>query len=324
MKLLLIYICTFLLVMTPVALFAGDGHDHDEKSEQSENKKQDDHGDEHGDEEKIVTMTNEELVEFGVFLSKAGSGVIRKEIVVPGEIAVNSDRLAHIVPRFTGIIKDVRKKVGDPVKKGEVLAIVESNESLKAYEVKALMDGTVIDKDATIGEVHSTDMPAFLIADLDTVWVNLSIYQVHLPFVKLGQDVIVTLGHGQKSQEGKISYISPLVDEHTRTATARVVLDNKSGEWRPGLLIEGIIGISTSEASIVIPKTALQRIDEVDIVFLQSDEGFIPQPVVIGRSNHSSVEIVHGLTEGQTYVSKGGLTLKSELQKGSFGEGHSH
>ncbi len=318
MKLLLIYICTFLLTVTPVNLFAEEDNE-----EQTDGSKHDDR-DDHDEERNFVEMSPDELAEFGVELSSAGSGIIRNEIVVPGEIAVNGDRIAHIVPRFTGIIKEVRKNIGDFVKKGEVLALVESNESLKEYKVRSLMNGTIIDKDAAIGEVHSMDTPAFSIADLDTVWVNLSIYQIHLPSIKIGQQVNVTLGHGQKSQIGKISYISPLVDEHTRTATARVVLDNQSGIWRPGLLIEGLITTMSAEASIVIPQTALQRIEETDIVFIKTDDGFAPQPVVLGRVNHSSVEITHGLEQGQIYVSKGGFTLKSELQKGSFGEGHSH
>ena len=74
----------------------------------------------------------------------------------------------------------------------------------------------------------------------------------------------------------------------------------------------------------MIPKTALQSIDETDVVFVGTEEGFVPQPVVLGQSNHTTVEVVRGLKQGQQYVSKGGFTLKSELQKGSFGEGHEH
>ncbi len=325
MKLICMYMLMALLIITPTISIAGDGHDHDEESTEV---KLDDHGEEgdHDDHEdkKFVEMSSEELAEFGVELSTVGPGVIRNEIVVPGEISVNRNSLAHITPRFTGMITEVRANIGDKVNRGDVLAVVESNESLTPYNVKSLISGMVIDKHATIGEVLTDDVPAFLVANLDTVWVNLSIYQMHLPLVKIGQRVVVALGHGQESQEGTVSYISPLVDEHTRTATARVVLDNKSGDWRPGLLIEGILTTKVTEVSIVIPKTALQQIEGTDVVFVKTDEGFAPKAVVMGLVNHTSVEIIHGLEQGQTYVSKGGFTLKSELQKGSFGEGHSH
>ncbi len=325
MKLICMYMFMALLIITPTISIAGDGHAHDDHEEESTKVKHDDHGDEDEHEDKkFVEMSSEELAEFGVELSTVGPGVIHNEIVVPGEISVNRNSLAHITPRFTGMITEVRANIGDKVNRGDILAVVESNESLTPYNVKSLISGMVIDKHATIGEVLTDDVPAFLVANLDTVWVNLSIYQMYLPLVKIGQRVVVALGHGQESQEGTISYISPLVDEHTRTATARVVLDNKSGDWRPGLLIEGILTTEITEVSMVIPKTALQQIEGTDVVFVKTEEGFAPKAVVMGLVNHTSVEIIHGLEQGQTYVSKGGFTLKSELQKGSFGEGHSH
>lgn len=339
----MIYACALALLAVPICALAQDGHeghDHDigHTDSISEGEIPDHHdGDDPGDganpigrdnhaehDERRVVLTPEVLAEFGVELSEAGPGLIRKEIIVPGEIALNGDRLAHIVPRFTGVIQEVRKNIGDHVRKGDVLAIVESNEALNSYEVKSLMDGVVIEKDATIGEVHTTDMTAFLIADLETVWVNLSIYQMHLPVVKLDQPVVIIVGHGQATQTGVISYISPVVDEHTRTATARVVLDNSSGDWRPGLLIEGRITTATHEVDVVLPKTAIQRMDDTNVVFVQTDEGFVPQPVIIGHTNHTAFQVLHGVHKGDVYVSKGGFILKAEMQKGTFGDGHAH
>ncbi len=319
-------LCAATIAASPIGVMAQDEHgdEHEEQAEISHGVEAEDHDDPDEHDEELIRLSPEELAEFGIELSKAGPGVIRNEIVVPGEIAVNGDRFAHIVPRFIGVITEVHKNVGDHVRKGDVLALVAGNAGLTSYEVTSLMDGVVIEKDATIGEVHTTDMAAFLVADLSTVWVNLSIYQMHLPIVRIGQRVAITVGHGHATQVGIISYISPVVDEHTRTATARVVLDNRTGEWRPGLLIEGQITTATFEASVVLPKTALHRIDDLDVVFVQTHEGFAPQPIVIGRTNHTSVEIIRGLKPGQVYVSNGGFTLKAAMQKGSFGDGHAH
>ncbi len=341
MRRLITFICGLIILALPIGAVAQDAHEghshaddptesipveehHDHDGEDHERNDHDTRVEHDGHNEETIVLSPEVLAEFGVELSEAGPGVIRSEITVPGEIAVNGDRLAHIVPRFTGVIREVRKNVGDHVRKGDVLAIVESNEALNTYEVKSLLDGVVIEKDATIGEVHSTGMTAFLIADLDTVWVNLSIYQMHLSSVKLGQHVAITVGHGDATQYGTISYISPIVDVHTRTATARVILDNRSGEWRPGLLIEGRITTAIHEVDLVLPRTALQRINGLDVIFVQTHEGFVPQPVTIGRTNHTSFEVLRGLHEGDVYVSKGGFILKSEMQKGSFGHGHAH
>lgn len=287
-----------------------------------------DHGDHEGDGlekyEDIVRLTQAVMNEFGIELSTAGPGRLRLEITVPGEIVVNYDKLAHIAPRFPGVVVQVNKHLGDRVKTGDVLAIIESNEGLVPYEVKSLLNGTVIEKHITIGEVRSDDEPAFVIADLDTVWVNLSIYQMHLPYVRVGQKVTVSSGQEFADARGVISYLSPIVDEHTRTATARVVLPNHDGNWRPGLFVEGRIVANEELVSVHVPKSSLQKFEGNDVIFISLPEGLVPVPVRIGRVNHSSAEILSGLKAGQEYVSRGGFTLKAELEKSSLSGGHNH
>ncbi|GAB4324938.1 MAG: efflux RND transporter periplasmic adaptor subunit [Candidatus Zixiibacteriota bacterium] len=332
-RLLIVFILTLVMCMSMLA-FAQDPHEHDDGHDHAAEDPAEhagepgaageEHGghDEHGSE--FVQLSPKDMQDFGVVVDTAGPGVIRNQIVVPGEVAVNGDRIAHIVPRFTGVVKEVRKQIGDRVHTGDVLAVVESNEGLTPYNVTALMDGTVIDKQINIGEVSQGNEPAFIIADLDTVWINLSLYQMHLGSVRVGQAAAITADHGIGYEHGTVSYIAPIVDEHTRTATARVVLPNPSGYWRPGLLVEGRITTDSYAADIAVPKTAIFHMDGSDVVFVWSPEGFHAQPVELGRSNHSNVEIIKGLQPGQVYAVRGGFTIKAEMQKGSFGEGHAH
>jgi cobalt-zinc-cadmium efflux system membrane fusion protein len=274
--------------------------------------------------EDIVQLSKAEMTEFGIKTAIVASGTLHLEIIVPGEVAVNYDRLAHIAPRFPGVVIQVNKHLGDEVHKGDVLAVIESNEGLVPYEVKSLLDGTIIEKHITIGEVRSEERPAFVIADLSNVWVNLSIYQMHLPYVRVGQQVTVSSGQEFADATGLISYLSPIVDEHTRTATARVVLANHSGDWRPGLFVEGRIKANEVAVDALVPKSALQMFEGQTVVFVETEDGFVPQPIKIGRTNKDSVEILKGLEVGQIYVSQGGFTLKAELEKSNLGEGHGH
>ena len=210
------------------------------KEKTAEHKDSDEH--EANDTESVVQLSDEQLKEFDIEIGTAEPGNIQVQRKLSGEIIVEPDRLAHIVPRFPGIVKEVRKHIGDKVKKGEVLAVIESNESLSTYEVKSLIGGTVTDKHLTLGEVITDDSHAFTITDLSSVWANLSVYQKDLPYVKIGQKVVVSAGPDMPETNGTISYISPLLDEATRTALARVVLANPDGTWRPGLFITGNVG----------------------------------------------------------------------------------
>jgi cobalt-zinc-cadmium efflux system membrane fusion protein len=316
------YILLMFLLISSAAVFTQCSDEQPEAHNEAKAVK-----DEHSDEEhaeEVVRLSDEEIKEFGIEIAMAGPGLLEQHVDLTGEIIIDPDRLAHIFPRFPGIVKDVRKKIGDPVKKGEVLATIESNESLSPYEIKSLIDGQVIDMHLTLGEVISDGSHTFTIADLSKVWTNLSVYQKDLPNIKPGKKVFISAGPDTSEIAGKISYISPVVDEKTRTATARVILDNRDGNWRPGLFVTGRVIIGNETVSVYVPKTALESIENRTVVFLKHDEGFEPQPVTIGRTNTKAVEIVAGLKPGQEYVSKGGFTLKAELQKEAFGEGHGH
>lgn len=272
----------------------------------------------------VVRLEAAELREFGVVVATAGPATIRRTLDLPGEIRANDDALAHLVPRFSGIATDVRAQTGDRVAAGQVLAVIESDESLAPYEMRTLMAGTVIDKHITLGEAVSREHAVFVVADLGSVWADITVYQRDLPHVAAGQSVAISGGHGLPQASGRISYVSPVVDETTRAALARVVLPNRDGVWRPGMFVTARIAIDQFEAPVAVPRTALQTHEGRDVVFVQTEAGFVPRPVAVGRSDEERLEIVAGLAVGERYVSQGGFTLKAELGKGSFGGGHAH
>lgn len=108
-----------------------EGHGkHGEEIGHSKHGEEAGHGqhDEHEEEEGVVNLTEEEMKEFGIVIGTAGSGKLSIYVTLPGEIAINSDKMAHIVPRVGGVVRDVRKKLGNMVKKGEVMAVLESRE----------------------------------------------------------------------------------------------------------------------------------------------------------------------------------------------------
>ncbi len=293
------------------------------KKETSPQTKEDEHAEE-TEHSEVVRLSQEELDEFGIELATAGPGELKVHVTLPGEIIIPPDNLAHIHPRFPGMVKKVYKHIGDRVKKGETLAIIEGNEALTEYEVKSLIDGTIVEKHLTLGEVVTDDNHGFVVANINTVWAILKLYQKDLPYVKVGQKVRITAGPQLPKTIAKISYISPIIDEETRTAEARVVLDNRKGYWKPGLFVNGIISTSDVQVDVLIPKTALEFFEDNKVIFVKTDEGFVPRPVQTGRENEVSIEIKSGLKAGEVYVAKGGFTMKAELQKGEMGEGHGH
>jgi len=192
------------------------------------------------------------------------------------------------------------------------------------YVITAPFDGTIIERHISLGEVLQDATAAFVVADLSTVWVDLQIYPQDLPFVRTGQTVVMSADPGMPEIQGTIAYMGPVVGEQTRTALARVVLPNPQGLWRPGLFVTADITVGRHEVSLLIPETALQSVEERPTVFVETPAGFLPQPVTLGRRNAAAIEVTSGLVPGQRYVTRGAFTLKAQLAKGRFGDGHNH
>jgi len=274
--------------------------------------------------EEIVRINEETMREFGVETAVVGPGQLRKEVQIPGEVKLNESRVAHIVPRFPGVVTAIHRKLGDTVKAGEVMAVIESNESLVPYELKSLVDGTVISQHIALGEVLETSSEPFVVADLTTVWVDFSVYQKDIGLVLENQTVTIVAAHGPGTATGNISYLGPTMSETTRTALARVELPNPERRWLPGMFVTGRVEVDKKDYPLVIPQTAIQLFEDRESVFVKTKDGFVPRPVKVGQKDSASAEVLEGLAHGETFVAKGAFHLKADLLKGTLGDGHNH
>ncbi len=366
----------------------------------------DDHAGEESEahiEERVVHIGANAASDFGIRVETARSGQIAVSTDLPGEVQVNGDRMAHVAPRVGGVVNRVLVSLGDNVRKGQLLAVLESRELADAkadflasterlkladatfnreerlrnerisseqdfldarrglaearierraaeqklhalgfsqedleglsdqhdatfteYRLRAPFSGTIIDRHITMGETVEAGSPVLTVADLDTVWIDLSVYQRDIGAVRAGQTVSVVTEHGEKA-ELQIDFVQPLVGEATRTARARIIAANTDGTWHPGCFVTASVTTSVTPADVVVPTSAVIRMEDGDdVVFIESGEGFEPRLVVVGRRSPDEVEIVSGLDVGDRYVAEGGFSLKAELGKDAFGDGHGH
>jgi len=301
---------------------ADEGHADEGEAHEGEAHADEGHADEGEAHEDRVTLPPETLASAGVVVETAGPRQLDLTLDLPGEVVPNADRLAHIVPRFPGIAKQVGKSLGDHVEQGEVLATLESNESLSPYEVRSLIAGTVIEKHITLGEFVRDDSDIYVVADLSTVWVQISVYSRDLPRVRTGAQVEISATGGEPSASGRIDYIAPALGEATRAASARVVLSNSSRVWRPGMFVTARVVEEQTADVIAVRKGAIQRFEGREVVFVQEDGAFEPRPVELGRADGQWTEILSGLASGDRYAARGGFILKSELMKSEAGHDH--
>lgn len=270
--------------------------------------------------EASVVMDEETRRVNGVVIAAAGPAEIREEIDLPGEIVLDADRVAHIVPRFPGIVQEVRRSLGDRIAAGDVMAIVQSNVSAAPYEVQSLMPGVVIEKRVSLGEYVRDDQDIFVVADLSRVWVDISIYSRYLSSVKVGQRVRVTSAGVEESAEGRVGYLGPVLGESTRTGVARVVLENPRGVWQPGLFVIAHIAVDVRTVGVAVPDDAVQTLHGRSVVFVRDGDRFDVRTVTLGRRDPRRVEIVSGLVPGEEYVASGSFLFKAESSKSEAAE----
>lgn len=348
-----------------------------------------------------VELTPEAIERAGIVTEIAGPATITATLELPGEIVLNADKVAHVVPRLEGVITEVRRNLGDKVLKGEVIAVMDSREladakgeyiesvyrlefartsfereerlwkkkispeedylvsrhlfeearvtqqtakqklialglsisdieslirnpdqHLARYELKAPFNGVVIEKRVTLGEAVKEDEPIFVIADLSTVWVDVTVYAKDLNVIQIGQKVTVKSDILGTETQGVLNYVGPLVGEQTRSAKARVVIPNQDGIWRPGLFITIQVVHEEITIPLAVKAEALQTFRDWDVVFMRAGDFFEVRPLELGRRDGEWVEVLGGLSPGETYVSKNSFILKADVEKA--GATHEH
>ncbi len=269
-----------------------------------------------------VTIDSAAAKDAGIALEVAGPAQIAETLLLYGRIVPDGDRTAHVTPRFPGIVVEARKRLGDVVAKDEVVAIVESNESLRPYEVRSRVAGTVIEKNAVAGEFAATDAPLYVVSDLGRVWADLQVHRRDAARLHVGQRASIDAGDGSEPVEARVDYVSPLGSFDSQSSLARVVVDNASGRWRPGLFVSARVTVETVQAPVAIRTSALQQMRDWDVVFLADGDRYEAQPVELGLGDATWTEIRAGLTAGQPYVATGSFILKADV--GKSGASHDH
>ena len=205
-------------------------------------------------------------------------------------------------------------------------AINNLNNLPSQYALTSPGTGVVVERELSSGEVVEAGKKVLSISDLSTVWVLLNIHEKDLGRIKPGANVrIRTESYPGEVFTGKVSNIGNVVDPQNRTVPVRVVVPNPQARLKPGMFAtaEVVTGISSADA-IMIPSSALQKIEGKPTVFVREKDGsFAKRELELGREFGNSVEVKSGLKEGEQVVVAGAFTLKSELQKEGL-EGHGH
>lgn len=258
----------------------------------------------------------------GVVLAKAGPGVIRETLTLTGRIMLQPSARAEVRAPYPGVVRSVDRSIGDQVARGDILARIESAESLQTYSLKAPIAGTILERTTNIGAV--TDGAAlFLIGDLSQLQAELNVVTHDTDRVAAGQPVSILGLDGEAKYEGVVASVLPVTDAHSQTLIARVpILAGAAQSLRPGMAIRAEVVVGETSAPIVAPADAVQTLEGQQVIFVQEGEALEARAVTLGRSGAGTVEVTAGLKAGEILVAGNAFLVKAELGKGSAEHGH--
>lgn len=374
----------------------------------------------HGEHEDEVKLTPEAIQANRVRVAAAEKKVLVSTLTAPARLGFNTEQVAHVGSILKGRVSEMKVRLGDTVRKGDPLVIVDSSELGEAqsdylqklvaaeiskpaielaknaheraqqlydknqgisltelqkrlgeyqtaqgaagaataaltasdnrlqllgmtteaiqtlgktkqlspkYTIVAPIDGQVVEREATLGELVSPEKEHLLtLADVRTVWVFADVPEARLAEVAVGAKAKVTVAASQgDAVEGTVSYILPQLDATTRTGRVRIEVKNEQFALRPGMFATAEITTSTSDGVVVVPDAAVQTVEGEPAVFVphpKEANTFVKRQVGVGPAVDGMVPVFAGLKEGERYVASGSFILKAQI--GKEGAAHEH
>lgn len=369
-----------------------DGHDHDEQEAGHDEEGHAHEGEEGGEGhvEGEVEIDEDRIRAAGITVIEVASGALDVEIVAQATVRAAPDGEAVLTARASGSIADIRKRLGDPVKRGETVAIVLSpeaaalsaarssakaqldlaqanferektlfesrvsarqdfdaaqaalNQARSEYErsnaaaqaarvtndgrsvaIASQIDGriTAVTEAARLGAYVAPETVLFRIADPAKVQIEAVVPSIDVARIKPGDPA--TVEGGGAAYAATVQAVTPGVDIASRGATVVLTLSEQA-PIHPGQFARVLIrpASQTSSERFVLPEEAVQSVEGREVVFVRTDHGFVATPVQTGQRSGGRIEIVQGLSAGQTVARTRAFVLKAELGKGEAGHDH--
>ena len=305
---------------TPQAYASGDLDAHEHEHENEVETDEDEHGHD-GEEEGRTEIDRDAAKAAGLTFGEVGPAVIQEMITLTGRIMLNRNTTSEVRARFPGVVQSVTANWGDSVLKGQPLAIIESNESLKSYIVRAPTNGVILTRNTNVGNVTG-DEPLFTVADLSEVWAEFHVFPRDLAKVTEQLQVRVHTLENTREIEAPITLILPTADPLSQTIIAVVSIPNGEGKWRPGMTVEGAVKVSQKQVPLAVREEAVQRMNDTKVVFVKEGDVYEMRAVKLGKSDGTYVEILEGLKAGEQYVSQGSFIVKADIGKAAAKHEH--
>ena len=344
-----------------------------------------------------VALSDDQIRDAGIAVTQVSGGMLKRHFLAPGSLIPDADHIGRVSVRVLATVSELRKRIGDSVEKGEIVAAIESREVADAKSeylaarlthelqqtlfarLKTLVESRTVSEneflrarltanDAQIkvdsarqklfalglSEGEIADLPnqppeslrkqflrspiagrvserrvdlggligregqeseLFVIVNLDDIWVDLAVSPEDIASLREEAPITIRAIGIEGETRAQVIFVSPLLDRETRNARVIATMPNGDHRWKPGTFVTAEIPLGGAAAQVLVSKQALQTSHGKPTVFVRNPDGFEARPVRTGREDDEDVEILSGLSVGETVAVANTFTLKAELEK---------
>ena len=258
----------------------------------------------------------------GVTTERAKSAFLGESLPLQGRIEITPEGQSEVHARYPGRVMALSVQLGDRVRRGQVVARVESSESLQTYSITAPISGVIMAKNANVGAITGGGDPMLVIGDPDQVHAEFFLYPRDAERVRVGQRVEVLSLAGDHRINAVIEAILPTADITSQTLIAHVHLPSQNGAWRPGLGVRGTVQVATTEVPLAVQTKAIQPFRDFQVVYAKVGNTYEVRMLELGRRTPEWTEVLGGLEPGTEYVVDGAFLIRADIDKS--GASHDH
>ncbi len=189
------------------------------------------------------------------------------------------------------------------------------------YTLTAPIAGIIVRRPGVIGLLATEDTSLATVADTSRMWALCDVPEAAASRIAIGQKVRVTIDGVDKSVDGEVAWIAAEVAPRTRTVTARAEIPNPDGRLRANQFARARIETGASRAAVSVPRAAVQRVGERDVVFVRTAPGTYEPRVVRRFGDGDLVQVEGNVRAGDAVVTTGAILLRTEIMPGSIGAG---
>lgn len=257
----------------------------------------------------------------GIEIETVGPQTISDIREIEGIVQLDPIARSEIRAQFPGKVMQVTKAVGDYVKKGQLLARIESSESLQIYPVYSPVSGVIAERNANVGNV-AYDQPIYVINDPTGTSVVFNIFPRDLGTIRPGQKIIIETLDGKPVADSVLGGYLPEGNAAAGTAQMRARLPNRDGRWRPGIALHGRVTVNAVTVPLAVRTEALQPFRDFTVVYANFGEMYEVRMLELGRKSSDWTEVLGGIKPGTKYAAEGSFLIRQDIEKS--GASHDH